>query len=165
MIKLYHDPLWTGHRGVILYTRVEWFHWFGTFLRFSKSNKFLPIRCIFRSSIPENQIIKIGLARRKVFNKKKIPGTLKINIFFKLLKPSWYIKEQSPRRKLKITNVKYFFLYFPKMGNAVFNINNSKTIFWYFFILSFKKNLRIHSHLLQASKRFEICFFFWMIFG
>ena len=76
-----------------------------------------------------------------------------------MLKPSWYIKEQSPRRKLKITNVKYFFLYFPKMGNAVFNINNSKTIFLYFFILSFKKNLRIHSHLLQASKRFEICFF------
>ena len=54
---------------VAVYIRVEWF---STFLRFSKSNKFLPIKYIFGAQF--QKIGKIGRARGKVFIFKTSQG-------------------------------------------------------------------------------------------
>ena len=63
-------------------TRVEWFI---IFLHFSKSNTFLPIRYIFRSSIPKNRQLqpytRASYALQS-FHFQKITWTLKFNIFW-----------------------------------------------------------------------------------
>ena len=65
--------------------RVEWF---GTFLRFSKSDKFLPIRYSLRSSIQENR--QNWPRARQSFHFQKFTGTFKINILENLQKPSLF---------------------------------------------------------------------------
>ena len=114
--------------------RVEWF---STFLLCSKSNTFLPIRYMFRSSIPKN---RQNLPRaRKSFHFQKIAGTLKIYIFFEnLLTSSIYvqfIKEKSPKKNSKLVFLNILFM-FPKMGKCFFFIfAGFKNVFKRFLLL------------------------------
>ena len=80
------------------------------------------------SSIPKNRRI---LARaQQSFHFQKITGSLKLKseYFLSLQKPSFYIKEQLAKRKLKIIICLVFF-YFSNMAKTVFDLKNSKQEF------------------------------------
>ena len=67
--------------------------WISTFLLFSKSDTFLPIRFTFVSYIPKNQQLRQH-------------AQVKTKYF--LQKPSLYINEQSPKRKFLIEMFNFF---------------------------------------------------------
>ena len=80
-----------------LYTVVGWSHL--AFLRFSKSYKFLPIRYIFRRSIPKNRQISASARTShalKHFHFQNITGALQIYMyFFNLQTPLLYIHQRT----------------------------------------------------------------------
>ena len=73
---------------------------------------------------PKNQ--QISLRARQSFLFFLISENFKMKILFlNLQTPSFYIKENSPKRKFEIKNIKYLFMG-PKMGKVVFALNKGK---------------------------------------
>ena len=78
------------------------------------------------------------------FNFFKLQGPYKINIFLNVQKPSLYstyIKEQSPKKNLKLIFFVNCFV-FKKMGNIVFDLHNSKYIFLVYLHIKLIKKIK-----------------------
>ena len=110
---------------------------------------FLPIRYIFRSSIPKNRRISTRARAShegQSLDFQKITGTLNLFFFFlKICRNLHYASNYNRQKeKSKVKFFKYFFI-FQKWAERFFDLNNSKTICFgsIYSFLAFKNNQRI----------------------
>ena len=141
-------------------SRVEWY---STLWRFSKTGTMLPIRYICMSTIPKNRLNWLG--KVLIFKTRQGKGLKKIFFPKYLRTPSFYFKEQSPKRKYE-NQIVWNFLLGPQDGQFGFiRPNQRKNIFLSFSLFLALKNQKRHSSQAQTPKtlQFLVFAYFWVI--